>query len=90
MAIVEKKIWPENFEEVSSGKKKYEPRLLDFKINEGDELLLKEWNPKEGKYTGRKIKKKVIKVLKLLPSEIRKYWTQDEIEEKGIQVIEFE
>ena len=90
MAIVEKKIWPDNFEKVSSGEKTYEPRLADFKIKEGDTLVLKEWDPKKGKYTGRKIKKKVGKILKLSPSEMRKYWTQDQIEEHGLLVIEFE
>lgn len=90
MATVEKKIWPANFEKVLSGEKTYEPRLLDFKIKEGDTLFLREWDPKKGKYTGRNLKKKVTQVLKLSPSEIRKYWSQDEIEENGLQIISFE
>ena len=59
MAIVKKKIWPEYFEEVASGKKKFELRLNDFDINEGDTLVLEEWDPNTKSYTGRSIEKKV-------------------------------
>ena len=90
MAKIQKKIWPANFEAVLSGSRKYEPRLGDFKIKPGDLLVLKEWDPKKGEYTGRKIEKKVTEVLKLSPKEIRKYWTQDEMEAHGLQVISFE
>jgi len=58
MAIIKKKIWPEYFEAVVSGKKKYELRLNDFEINEGDTLMFEEWSPETKEYTGRKIKKK--------------------------------
>jgi len=57
MATIKKKILPEYFELVKSGKKKFELRLVDFDIKEGDILVLEEWNPKTKKYTGRKIKK---------------------------------
>ena len=42
MAIVYKKVWPEFFEKIISGKKKFELRLADFEINEGDTLVLDE------------------------------------------------
>ena len=58
MAIIKKKIWPEYFEAVVSGKKKYELRFNDFEINEGDTLMFEEWSPETKEYTGRKIKKK--------------------------------
>jgi hypothetical protein len=90
MAKIEKKIWPKNFEDVLSGKKTYEPRLCNFKIGPGDTYVLREWDPKRGKYTGRKITKKVAAVLQLSPTELRKYWTPDQIEEHGLQVIQFE
>jgi len=61
---IKKKIWPKYFELVKSGKKKFEVRLADFRIKEGDILILEEWDPKTEKYTGRKIKKKVKYVLK--------------------------
>ena len=55
MAVIKKKIWPEFFELVESGKKKFELRLNDFDIEEGDVLVLEEWDPKTKEYTGRKI-----------------------------------
>lgn len=58
MAIIEKKIWPRYFELVESGKKRCEVRLADFRIKEGDTLILREWDPKKKEYTGRKIKRK--------------------------------
>lgn len=57
MAVIEKKIAPEYFNLVSSGKKKYEFRVADFDIKEGDTLVLREWNPETKEYTGRQITK---------------------------------
>ena len=59
MKTIKKKIWPEYFEAIIAGKKKYELRLNDFEVNEGDILFLEEWDPKTEKYTGRKIEKRV-------------------------------
>ena len=44
--IIKKKIWPEFFELVNSRKKNFELRLNDFKVKEGDTIILKEWDPK--------------------------------------------
>ena len=60
MKIIKKKCWPKYFEAMFLGKKNYEFRLDDFEINEGDKLVLKEWDPKIKHYTGRKIEKEVI------------------------------
>lgn len=64
MAVIKKKIWPKYFEQVKTGKKKFELRLADFNLKKGDVLVLKEWDPKKKEYTGRKIKKKVKYLLK--------------------------
>jgi ASC-1-like (ASCH) protein len=88
MAIIKKKIWPEYFNEVASGKKKYELRLNDFLVNEGDILLLEEWDPKTKTYTGRTIKKTVSQVGKFKIDKL--FWTEKEIKEKGIQIISLE
>jgi len=88
MATVKKKIWPEYFEAVSSGKKKFELRLNDFEINEGDLLILEEWNSKTREYTGRKIEKKVTYVGKFKIDEL--FWPEEQIKEKGIQIISLE
>ena len=59
MAFIKKKIWPKYFGLIKSGRKKFELRLADFKIKEGDILILEEWNPKTKAYTGRKLRRKV-------------------------------
>lgn len=84
---IKKKIWPEYFEAIISGKKKAELRLADFDVNEGDTLLLEEWDPKGKNYTGRKIEKKVsyVNVFKL-----GQFWPEDEVKNKGLQVISLE
>jgi len=89
MKIVKKKIWPEYFESVVSGKKKFELRLADFAIAEGDTLVLEEWNPKTKEYTGRKIEKTVSHVLRFKPSEIP-FWSKEDIEKHGFQIISIE
>ena len=59
MNKIEKKVWPEYFQEILDGKKTYELRLADFDIQEGDILILKEWDPETKEYSGRAIEKKV-------------------------------
>jgi len=88
MAIIEKKIWPEYFEAVVSGKKKFELRLDDFDVAEGDTLVLKEWDPKTKTYTGRQVKKQVTYVAKFRVDKL--FWPESEVKEKGIQVISLE
>ena len=88
MVIIKKKIWPEYFEAIVSGKKKYELRLNDFVINEGDTLVLEEWDPKTQKYTGREVEKRVTYVGKFKINNM--FWPKEQIEENGIQVISLE
>ena len=42
----ELKTWPEFFTETRAGRKKFELRRNDRDFQVGDQLLLKEWNPK--------------------------------------------
>ena len=86
MVKIEKKIYPEYFEEVLNGNKTFELRLNDFDINKGDILVLKEWSPEKKEYTGREVEKEVGFVGKWRIQDL-KFWSQEEIEEKGIQVI---
>lgn len=88
MAIINKKIWPEYFEPVASGKKKYELRLNDFEVKEGDTLIFEEWDPKIQDYTGRKTEKQVSYVGKFMIDDL--FWPEEKIKEKGIQVISLE
>jgi len=88
MAVIKKKIWPEYFEAVDSRKKNYELRLNDFEIEEGDTLVLEEWDPKTKKYTGRKIERKATFVGKFRVDKL--FWPEKEIKEKGFQIISLE
>jgi hypothetical protein len=88
MAIIKKKTWPGYFNDVASGKKNYELRLNDFEVNEGDVMLLEEWNPETKEYTGRKVEKKVTYVGKFKIDKL--FWPEEEIKEKGIQIISLE
>lgn len=61
--IHELKTWNEYFEEVFMGRKTFEVRKNDRNFKKGDLLILKEWNPKTEKYTGRIISRGVSYVL---------------------------
>ena len=87
MQKIEKKVWPEYFQEIVDGKKNFELRLNDFNVAGGDILVLKEWDPKTKDYTGRVLDKKVGYVLKFKSDDLVKFWPKEEIEEKGLQII---
>ena len=86
MAVIKKKIWPKGFELVKSGKKRFEFRLADFKIREGDILILEEYDPKRKEYSGRKIRRKVKFFLKFNLDDFNQ---KKEIEKKGFYIIQF-
>lgn len=83
---IEKKVWPEYYKKIKSGDKTFELRLADWKCKVGDILVLKEWNPKTKEYTGREIEKKVTYVIK---TKDQKFWSKEEIEKYGFQMISF-
>ncbi len=85
---IEKKIWPEYFNLIVEGRKKYEIRLNDFETNAGDIIILHEWDPKTKNYTGRSLRKEVTFVNKIYPDKL--FWSKEEIQEKGLQIISFE
>lgn len=87
MAIVKKKVTPKFFELIKSGKKKFELRVADFKIKEGDALVLEEWDPKKNRYTGRTIRKKAGYILKF---PLNKFGQKKLIEKHGLLVIQLE
>ena len=69
MQKIEKKVWPEYFEEIMRGEKTFELRLNDFEINKGDTVgkwkiddLTKFW-PKE------EIENKGLQIISLLIDE---------------------
>ena len=85
MAVIRKKTWPEHFELVRSGKKSFDLRVADFAVCEGDTLVLEEWDPKTGEYTGRTIEKTVGYIFKM---KLDDFGQKESIEEKGIVVIQ--
>lgn len=87
MATIHKKCWPEYFKEIKTGKKKFELRLADFEINEGDTLVLEEWDKDKREYTGRKIEVIATYILK---TKNKTFWPREEIDKYGFQIIQFE
>ena len=85
--IIKKKTWPKIFEDVLSGRKKFDLRLADFDISEGDTLILEEWDPETKGYTGRKLEKKVGYILKF---NLDKFGQKKEVLEKGLYAIQLE
>jgi ASC-1-like (ASCH) protein len=86
MRIIKKKCWPEYFNHILSGKKNFELRLNDFEVEEGDILILEEWDPNTKEYTGRTIEKNVTYVARFKVDEIFTS-TEEELREKGLQII---
>lgn len=87
MVEIKKKTWPKYFQEILEGKKKFEVRLADFDIKEGDVLILEEYDPKTKSYTGRTIKKKVNFVTKFNPIDFN---SLEDIKKFGFWGIEIE
>lgn len=87
MKKIEKKVWPQYFKEILNGSKTFELRLNDFEIEEGDILLLREWDPESKSYTGREIEKQVGYVGKWKIGELEKFWKREDIDDRGLQVI---
>lgn len=84
--IHEKKTWPDYFQKILDGEKTYELRLADWDCKEGDILILREWDPKTKKFTGRFVEKKVTYVGK---TKNINFWPKEEVEKYGYQIISF-
>jgi len=92
MAVVRKKIHPKYFDLVATGKKKFEFRIADFDIKEGDMLVLEEWDPERRTHTGRSLIKKVGYLKKFTIEDLKNEFGQSPelLEEFGFYVIQFE
>lgn len=55
MKVHELKLWPEFYAPLQSGDKRFELRKDDRGFRAGDELVLREWDPRSEKYTGREL-----------------------------------
>lgn len=85
MKKIRKKVWPKWFDDVASGKKKYELRLNDFDVEAGDILVLEEWDPETKEYTGRSVEREVTYAADFKFDDL--WWPKEEIEEKGLLVM---
>lgn len=83
-ATIEKKILAEFFDKVASGEKTFELRLADWECNSGDTLVLIEIDDETKQPTGRKMSRKVGFVGKTKDFD---FWSQDEIDKYGYQII---
>ena len=81
---IEKKAWPGFLDKIQSGEKTYDLRLADFECKPGDVLVLKEWDPKTEQYTGKVLEKKVTYVSK---TKDVTFWTKEEMDKHGFQII---
>ena len=70
----ELKIWPECFVAVQAGNKPFDVRENDRHFQVGDELILREFDPDAGQYTGRTIARWVSYVLQGGPFGIHPDW----------------
>jgi hypothetical protein len=59
----ELKSWPDFFEPLASGSKKFEVRFNDRHFHVGDTLYIREFDDRTGKYTGRSLRKRVTYIL---------------------------
>lgn len=87
MEIIHKKVWPEYFQKIIPGKKKFELRLADFEMNEGDTLVLEEWDDNKKEYTGRKVEVVATYIFK---TKDQTFWPSKEVKKYGFQIIQFE
>jgi ASC-1-like (ASCH) protein len=83
--IIKKKSWPKIFALMKSGKKKFDVRVADFKVREGDTLVLEEYDPKRKACTGRKMTKKVKYVLKF---GLNDFGQKKKIAKEGLYIIQ--
>jgi len=83
--IIEKKIWPNMFD--NDKQMPVDFRLADFNLKEGDKIIFKEWDPEKKEYTGRKYTKTVKRATK--HNSPTKYWSQEELEQQGLYIIEW-
>jgi len=84
---IKKKTWPNFFQRILDGKKTTDIRLADFEINEGDILVLEEYDPKTKEYTGRTLKKKIKNLNKVSLTDCHSI---EDINKYGQWVIELE
>lgn len=90
MRRIVKKILPDYFDAIASGKKKFEFRVADFEVEEGDTLVLEEWDSLDRasrKPTGRVMEKKITYVGTFTSDT---FGQMKEIEKNGFYILQIE
>ncbi len=85
-----KKVLPEYFDLIASGVKKYEFRVADFEVEEGDILVLEEWDSLDHasrKPTGRVMEKRVTYPRKFRLDEFKQL---EDMEKYGFYILQLE
>ncbi|MEK7619424.1 MAG: DUF3850 domain-containing protein [Patescibacteria group bacterium] len=88
MALIRKKCVPEFFEPTLSGEKKFDLRLNDVDIKEGDVLIQEEWDPVKQAYTGRSITRKVTYARVFRIDQLS--WPEEDVRKYGLRVVSLE
>jgi len=86
---IEKKVWKQYFDRIANGDKNFELRLADWTCEEGDILVLKEWDSMAREYTGRVLERKVTYVIKTKDIDNAKMWPKEDVDKYGYQIISF-
>ena len=89
MAIIKKKCWPEWFEKFVSGERTLELRLADFDLEEGDTLVLEEYNPETKQHTGRQASFNCKKVERSAQDPLQLYRVED-VRKHGFWIVGLE
>lgn len=84
MRRIEKKTWPEYFQDILEGKKNFDLRLNDFDCEVGDILIFKEYDPEKKEYTGREVEKEIGYVLKTKGND---FWNKEDVDKYGYIVM---
>ncbi len=87
MAIIKKKCWSDWFSKFASGERTIESRLADFELQQGDELILQEYDFDKKQYTGRELVFVCKRVEKTSPAS---FYTFDDLQKYGLYLIQLE
>ena len=85
-SVITKRVWPKFFDAIKSGQKKFELRLNNFHVQNGDMLILAEYDPETEALTGRWLLREVTHVLKFKPDELP-FWSKEDVATYGLQII---
>jgi len=75
------------FSKILAGEKTYEVRLADWQCEEGDTLELVEIDDNTKQATGRTLTRKVGAVIRTKDIEAMNWWSKEDIEKHGFQII---